>query len=67
MMNDKINGGYVKAENIRRVINALSDIRFDKDEDIMKKEAVVQCLIELEIISDDQAQFLFDMYKRIKA
>lgn len=67
MMNDKINGGYVKAENIRRVINALSDIRFDKDEDIMKKEAVVQCLIDLEIISDDQAQFLFDMYKRIKA
>ena len=67
MMNDKINGGYVKAENIRRVINTLSDIRFDKDEDIMKKEAVVHCLINLEIISDDQAQFLFDMYKRIKA
>ena len=66
-MNDKINGGYVKAENIRRVINVLSDIRFDTNEDIMQKEAVVKCLIALEIISDDQAQFLFDMYKRVKA
>ena len=66
-MNDKINGGYVKAENIRRVINVLSDIRFDNNEDIMKKEAVVKCLVTLEIISDDQAQFLFDMYKRVKA
>lgn len=66
-MNEKIIGGYVKAENVRRVINRLSDIRFDTDADIDKKEAEVKCMLELEIISDDQAQFLFDMYKRVKA
>ena len=66
-MNDKINGGYIKAENVRKVINRLSDIRFDTDADIDKKEAEVKCMLELEIISDDQAQFLFDMYKRVKA
>lgn len=66
-MTDKINGGYIKAENVRKVINRLSDIRFDTDADIDKKEAEVKCMLELEIISDDQAQFLFDMYKRVKA
>lgn len=67
MMNDKINGGYVKAENIRRVVNRLADIRFDTDQDLMMKEAEVKCMVELEILSDEQAQFLFDMYRRVKA
>lgn len=67
MMSDKINGGYVKAENIRRVVNRLADIRFDTDQDLMMKEAEVKCMVELEILSDEQAQFLFDMYRRVKA
>lgn len=66
-MNEKIVGGYVKAENVRRVINRLADIRFDSDQDIMMKEAEVRCMVELEVISEDQAQFLFDMYNRVKA
>lgn len=67
MMSDKINGGYVKAENIRRVVNRLADIRFDTEQDLMMKESEVKCMVELEILSDDQAQFLFDMYRRVKA
>lgn len=64
-MNEKILGGYVKAENIRKVINRLTDIRFDTKETLKVKQAEVDLMVELDVISEDQAKFMTDMFKRV--
>lgn len=64
-MNEKILGGYVKAENIRKVINRLTDIRFDTKETLKIKQAEVDLMVDLDVISEDQAKFMTDMFKRV--
>ena len=64
-MNEKILGGYVKAEKIRNAINRLTDIRFDDAESIKIKKAQVELMVDLEVITEDQAKFMTDMFKRV--
>lgn len=59
-------GGYVKQHLIRHKINELYCItEYDKMK-IATNTAQLQCMVDLEIISLDQAQATIDMYARLE-
>lgn len=64
-MDERVLGGYVKSSDIRKVINRLTDIRFDTKETLKVKQAEVALMVELNVISEDQAKFMTDMFKRV--
>lgn len=64
-MEERLLGGYTKSANIRKVINRLTNIGHDTPETIKIKRAEVNLLVELEIINEEQAKVLTDIFKRV--
>lgn len=63
-MNMEIKGGYTKSENIIKVVNRLLDLRYDDSNSLKIKRAEVQCMLELGVINQDHADYIYSMFDR---
>lgn len=59
-------GGYVKGQLIRRKINELMAINIYDKEIIWYNKSQVRCLLDLEIIDNDQARVILNHYDRLE-
>lgn len=64
-MNMEIKGGYTKAENIIKVVNRLLDLRYDDIDSLKIKRAEVECMKELGVLNDEQAQYIYTMFDKL--
>ena len=64
-MNMEIKGGYTKAENIIKVVNRLLDLRYDDVDSLKIKRAEVECMKELGVLNDEQAQYIYTMFDKL--
>lgn len=59
-------GGYVKGSLVRAKLNVLNSLtKYDKNI-IASNVAQIQCLVDLEIISPEQAKMTLEMYRRLE-
>lgn len=59
-------GGYVKGSLIRTKLNELNSLtKYDKIK-VSSNIAQIQCLVDLEIISPEQANVTIEMYRRLE-
>lgn len=59
-------GGYVKGSLVRSKLNVLNSLtKYDKNI-IASNVAQIQCLVDLEIISPEQAKMTLEMYRRLE-
>lgn len=59
-------GGYVKGQLIRTKLNELNSLtKYDKIK-VSTNIAQIQCLVDLEIISPEQANVTIEMYRRLE-
>ena len=61
----EIKGGYTKAENIIKVVNRLLDWRYDDIDSLKIKRAEVECMKELGVLNDEQAQYIYTMFDKL--
>ena len=59
-------GGYVKGQLIRKKINELLAINIYDENIVWYYKSQVLCLLELEIIDNDQARYILNHYKRLE-
>ena len=59
-------GGYVKGNLVRLKLNELNSLtKYDKNK-IQAYIPQIQCMVDLEIISPEQAKVTLEMYRRLE-
>lgn len=59
-------GGYVKGSNIRIKLNELNGLTFYDKMKVHDNIEQLKCMVDLEIITREQAEVTIDMYRRLE-